>query len=112
MNKFVRIFEFAKQLFAGCKVAEHAGRIATGITAARSPRQSAFSVHLTGNEVASYKRIQLFLHQVDPREALRMLFNEAADFVIADPPRSTVRMRTKPNMWGHSGMARRKGFGC
>ena len=32
-----------------------------------------------------YKRIQRFLHRVDPRQALWRLFREEAEFVIGDP---------------------------
>ena len=40
---------------------------------------------MNGEEAASYKRIQRFLQGNNPREALKILFNEEARFVIADP---------------------------
>jgi hypothetical protein len=40
---------------------------------------------MAGNEAASYKRFQRFLQDNDPREALKTLFNEEAEFIIADP---------------------------
>jgi len=52
---------------------------------ARSPRLSDIAARMAGNEAASYKRIQRFLQDNDPREALKTLFNEEADFVIGDP---------------------------
>jgi hypothetical protein len=52
---------------------------------ARSPRLSDIAARMSGNETASLKRIQRLLQDNDPREALRMLFNEDASFVIANP---------------------------
>ena len=85
MHKIIRIFEFAKELFVDRKAAEQAGQIMVGIMEARSPRLSDVAAHMPGSEAASYKRMQRFLKQQEPEEALQLLFNEAADFVIADP---------------------------
>jgi hypothetical protein len=85
MDKFIRISEFAKQLFADQKVAQQASQIMQGIMEARSPRLSDIAAKMPGNVAASYKRIQRFLQEQEPQEALRMLFNEEADFVIGDP---------------------------
>lgn len=85
MNKFIRISEFAEYLFADPKTAQQASEIMQGIMAVRSPRLSDIASRMSGNEAASYKRIQRFLQGNDPREALRLLFNEEADFVIGDP---------------------------
>jgi hypothetical protein len=85
MNKFIRIFEFAQQLFADRTTARQASKIMEGIMEACSPRLSDIAARMKGKESASYKRIQRFLQDNDPQEALRTLFNEEADFVIADP---------------------------
>ena len=85
MNKFIRIFKFTQQLFTDEKAARQASQIIEGIMAARSPRLSDIAAHMPGGQSASYKRIQRFLQDQDPQEALRMLFNEDAKFVIGDP---------------------------
>jgi hypothetical protein len=85
MNKFIRISMFAKQLFPDPKVAHQASQIMQGIMEARSPRLSDIAARLPGQADANYKRIQRFLQDQDPLEALRLLFNEEADFVIGDP---------------------------
>jgi len=85
MNKFIRIFKFTQQLFTDEKAAQQASQIIEGIMAARSPRLSDIAAHMPGGQSASYKRIQRFLQVQDPQEALRMLFNEDAKFVIGDP---------------------------
>ncbi len=85
MNKCIRISEFAKELFVDPKAADHASQIMTGIMSARSPRLSDIAATMPGSEAASYKRIQRFLQRQEPGEALRLLFNEEADFVIGDP---------------------------
>ena len=85
MNKCIRISAFAKELFVDQKAAEHARQIMAGIMTARSPRLSDIAATMPGSEAASYKRIQRFLQRQEPEEALRLLFNEEADFVIGDP---------------------------
>lgn len=85
MDKFIRILDIAQQLFADERAARQASEIIAGIMKARSPRLSDIAAKMAGNEAAGYKRIQRFLQDNDPREALKMLFNEEADFVIADP---------------------------
>jgi hypothetical protein len=76
---------FARQLFADERSAHQASQIIQGIMEARSPRLSEIAAKMPGQPTASYKRIQRFLHEQDPGEALKMLFNESADFVIGDP---------------------------
>ena len=85
MNKFIRINEFTKHLFADAKVAYQASQIIEGIMDACSPRLSDIAARMPGNEAASYKRIQRFLKANDPCELLKLLFNEEAQFVIGDP---------------------------
>jgi hypothetical protein len=85
MDKFIRIFEFTQQLFADERTAQQASEIIDGIMTARSPRLSDIAAHMAGGEAANYKRIQRFLQEQDPQEALQLLFNEEAEFVIGDP---------------------------
>ena len=85
MDKFIRIFEYAQQLFGDPKTAKQASQIIEGIMEARSPRLSEISAKMQGNPDASYKRLQRFLQENDPQASLKMLFNEEAKFVIADP---------------------------
>ena len=85
MDKFIRISEFTKQLFADQSTAQSAKEILQGILEAGSPRLSDIAAKMPGNEEACYKRVQRFLQDNDPRETLKMLFNEEADFVIGDP---------------------------
>ncbi len=85
MDKCIRILMFAKQLFGDQKVAQRASQIIQGIMEAHSPRLSEIAARMPGQPAASYKRIQRFLHEQDPREALKMLFNDEAKFVIGDP---------------------------
>jgi len=85
MDKFIRISEFAKQLFTDQSTAQLANEILQGILEAGSPRLSDIAAKMPGNEGACYKRVQRFLQENDPRETLKMLFNEEADFVIGDP---------------------------
>jgi hypothetical protein len=85
MDECIRILEFAKQLFSDQRTAKTASEIMEGIMTVGSPRISDIAANMAGNEVASYKRIQRFLHKNEPQETLRLLFNEEADFVIGDP---------------------------
>ncbi len=85
MDKFIRISEFAQQLFSDRQTAQQASQIIEGIMEARSPRLSEIAAKMPGNTDAAYKRLQRFLQENDPQASLKMLFNEEADFVIADP---------------------------
>ena len=85
MNKFIRISEFAQQMFADQKTAQEASQIMQGIMEERSPRISDIAARMPGSEAANYKRVQRFLEKTEPEEALRLLFNEEAKFVIGDP---------------------------
>lgn len=100
MDKFIRIFEFAQQLFADEHSAKQASEIIAGIMKARSPRLSDIAAKMAGSEAAGYKRIQRFLQDNEPREALKRLFNEEAKFVIADP---TEIKRPHANKTGYVG---------
>lgn len=85
MNNFIRVQKFSEYLFGDKKTARQGGEILAGILKACSPRLSDIASQMPGSEAASYKRIQRFLHDHDPREALRTLFNEEAEYVIGDP---------------------------
>jgi len=101
MDKFIRIFEFAQQLFTDEHTARQASVIIAGIMEARSPRLSDIAAKMAGSEAAGYKRIQRFLQDNDPREALKTLFNEEAEFVIADPTEIERPHADRPSMWVH-----------
>jgi len=94
MYKCIRISEFAKHLFANDKEASKASEIIEGIMTAKSPRISDISDAIPGNYEANYKKIQRFLHHTEPKEQLQLLFNEEAEFVIADPTEIE-----RPNAW-------------
>lgn len=85
MDKFTRITEFTEHLFVENKIAKQAGEIIQGILESRSPRISDIASKMSGGEAASYKRVQRFLHQNEPHQSLKLLFNEEAEFVIGDP---------------------------
>lgn len=78
--------------------------------AARSPRLSDIAAQMPGNESACYKRIQRFLHSHDPQAALKLLFNEAADFVIGDPTEIERPHARKTGYVGKLQDGRTKGF--
>jgi hypothetical protein len=110
MDKFIRIFEFTQQLFSDERTARQASEIIEAIMEARSPRLSDIAARMAGNEAASYKRIQRFLLDEDPRETLRMLFNEEADFVIGDPTEIKRPHADKTSYVGTLMDGRTKGF--
>lgn len=110
MNKCIRISAFAKELFSDPKTADQASQIMTGIMQGRSPRLSDIAAHMPGSEAASYKRIQRFLRQQEPGEALQLLFNEAADFVIGDPTAIERPHATKTEYVGTLMDGQTKGF--
>ena len=85
MNKFTRITEFVEQLFVDNSTVKQASEIIQGILETRSPRISDIASRMVGGEAASYKRVQRFLEKEDPRQSLKLLFNEEAEFVIGDP---------------------------
>jgi len=85
MNKFTRIPEFVEQVFCDEKTVQQASEIIRGILESRSPRISDIAARMSGGEAASYKRVQRFLEREDPQQALKLLFNEEAEFVIGDP---------------------------
>lgn len=85
MTKFINIYPFMRDLFNDEVAARKAAEIGQAILAARSLRLTDIATRMSGTSAASYKRIQRFIHQVDPSEALWRLFQEQAEFVIGDP---------------------------
>lgn len=85
MTKFINIHPFMQGLFDEAGTARRAAEIGQAIMAARSLRMTDIATAMRGNSAASYKRIQRFIKEEDPREALWRLFQEQAAFVIGDP---------------------------
>jgi hypothetical protein len=65
---------------------------------------------MRGSSDASYKRVQRFVKQTDPREALWRLFQEQADFVIGDPPEIERPQAWKTEYVGTLKDGKTKGF--
>lgn len=110
MDKCIKVSEFAKALFVDEKKANQAGQILEGILTTRSPRISDIAASMPGNEEASYKRIQRFLHQNEPKETLLQLFNEEANFVLGDPTEIERAHADKTAYVGTLKDGRTKGF--
>ncbi len=68
------------------------------------------AVKMRGSSDASYKRVQRFVKQTDPREALWRLFQEQADFVIGDPPEIERPQAWKTEYVGTLKDGKTKGF--
>jgi hypothetical protein len=85
MNKFINVRPFMQRLFDDQVTANKAAEIGQAMLAARSLRLTEIAVKMRGSSDASYKRVQRFVKQTDPREALWRLFQEQAEFVIGDP---------------------------
>jgi hypothetical protein len=94
MDKFIRISEFAKQLFVDDKTANKASAMIEGIMDAKSPRISDIADAMPGEYEANYKAVQRFLAESETKKQLQMLFNEEAEFVIGDPTEIE-----RPNAW-------------
>ena len=85
MSKFIPMRRFMQALFDDEAVAAQAAEIGGAILAARSLRLTEIAAKMRGKAHAAYKRIQRFLRRVDPRQVLWRLFQEQAEFVLADP---------------------------
>ena len=85
MNKYMRIYEFAKELFGRKKEIKTGSEIIEGILSAKSPRISDIADEMPGGYEGNYKKIQRFMKGTNPKEQLNLLFNEEAEFVIGDP---------------------------
>ena len=84
MSKSIRIRSFLQVLFGDEAAADRAAEIGEAILAARSIRLTEIAAKMRGSMAATYKRIQRFLRQSDPRAVLWQLFQECAEFVIGD----------------------------
>jgi hypothetical protein len=84
MLRAMKLQEFVQFLFDQVEIASKAALIIQAILEARSPRLSDISHRLSASPDANYKMLQRFLAKVDPREALRRLFNAQASFVLGD----------------------------
>lgn len=85
MHRFINIRGFMQGLFADPTTANKAAEIGQAILAAGSLRMSPIAANMKGSRAANYKRIQRFVKPTRPREVLWRLFQEQAEFVIADP---------------------------
>lgn len=85
MDKYIPMRSFMQQFFEDETTAAKAAEIGQAILAARSLRLSEIAAKMRGGNAASYKRIQRFVRQVDPRPMLWRLFCEQAEYVIGDP---------------------------
>jgi hypothetical protein len=85
MVKYMRMVEFAQQLFERAEVASKAARILRALLEARSARLTDIAQQMSGNPEAKYKEIHRFLKQVDVKGALLRLFRADAPFLICDP---------------------------
>lgn len=85
MSKCIKLYPFMQGLFDETATAKRAAEIGQAILDAQSVRMTDLAAKMKGSSAASYKRIQRFVHQADPREALWRLFQEQAEFVIGDP---------------------------
>lgn len=84
MSKFIRMREFMQALFDDPRTAAKAAEMGQAILAAGSWRLTDIASKMGGSAAAGYKRIQRFVHNTDPRPVLWRLFQEQAEFVIAD----------------------------
>jgi hypothetical protein len=110
MNKFINIQPFMQGLFDDERIARRAAEIGQGILAARSLRLTDIAVAMRGNSTASYKRIQRFIREEDPRQALWRLFQEQAEFVIGDPTEIERPQAWKTDYVGTLKDGKTKGF--
>lgn len=73
-----------QSVFHDQRIARQAAEIGQAILEARSLRLSEIAAKMPGSMDASYKRLQRFFQQVDPRTVLERLFGDQAEFVIGD----------------------------
>ena len=110
MPKCIRMRKFMQTLFDDEKTAHRATEIGQAILAAHSLRLTDISAKMAGSDSASYKRIQRFLQQADPRQALWRLFQEQAKFVLGDPTEIARRQARNTEYVGTLKDGKTKGF--
>jgi len=76
----------------------------------RSLRLTEIAAKMRGSSTASYKRIQRFLQQVDPRAMLWRLFCEQAEYVMGDPTEIERLQARKTKYVGTLKDGKTKGF--
>lgn len=94
MLKCSNFLAFTQQLFDEEREARQAAQLIQAILKARSPRLTDIAEQMQGHPTANYKALQRFLRRVNPKDALRRLFQAKAPFVIGDPtevPRPQAR---------------------
>jgi len=110
MDKCIKVQEFMRVLFDDQAVADKAAEIGQAILSARSVRLTEIASEMAGTSDASYKRLQRFLKESDPREGLWRLFREEAEFVIGDPTEIERRQAYKTGYVGTLKDGKTKGF--
>lgn len=110
MHKCIKIRPFMQGLFDDPTAADKAAEIGQAILAARSLRLTEIAAEMRGSNDAGYKRIQRFVKQSDPREALWRLFQEQAEFVIGDPTEIERPQARKTEYVGTLKDGKTKGF--
>lgn len=110
MDKFINKYGFMAALFDDERTAERAGEIGDAIMKSGSLRQTEITLEMEGSSDACYKRIQRFLQEADPREALWRLFQEEAEFVIGDPTEIARKQAWKTEYVGTLKDGKTKGF--
>lgn len=110
MDKFINKYGFMATLLDDERTAERAGEIGDAIMKSGSLRQTEITLEMEGSSDACYKRIQRFLREADPREALWRLFQEEAEFVIGDPTEIARKQAWKTEYVGTLKDGKTKGF--
>ena len=110
MSKCINLYQFMRGLFDEASTARRAAEIGQAMLAARSVRMTDIAAKMKGSSAASYKRIQRFVQQADPREALWRLFQERAEFVIGDPTEIERPQAWKTDYVGTLKDGKTKGF--
>jgi hypothetical protein len=102
MTKFINLSELVRYLFDQEVLIQKATQLFLALFEARSPRISQIAERMPGNPAANYKAIQRFIAQVDLKAVLLRFFQEQAEYVIGDRPRSNARKPRRPTMWANS----------
>jgi len=84
MKKAISLRRFMPHLFDDPHRAEKAAEIGQARLRARSLRWTEIAAQMRGSGAAASKRLQRFIRQVDPGQALWRLFSEQAEFVMGD----------------------------
>lgn len=110
MNKDIPMRSFMQHFSDDETTAHKAAEIGQAMPAAHSLRLSEIAAKMRSGSVASSKRIQRFLQQVDPRAMLWRLFCEQAEYVIGDPTEIERPQASKAAYVGPLKDGKRHGF--